>query len=150
MDFLRQWILGIAGAAVVGTVALAVTPSGSVKKAVRLASALLLIGAVLRPLTGWKTLDFEDFFIETVAAEGVEKPGQELLSGLIADRTSAYIVNKAQAVGLAIEVSVVIRENAPWSAEIVCGRPEHAKSALSQTLTGDLGIPPERQRYTEG
>jgi hypothetical protein len=152
MEFFREWLLGIAGAAVIGAVALAITPAGAVKKVVRLGTALLLIVAVLRPLTGWR-LDIDDIFDQSVTAAGIEKTGQELLSGLIADRTAAYIVNEAQAVGLAVIVSVECRlgENypEPWSADIRCDRPEHAKSALAGMISGDLGIPPERQRYTE-
>lgn len=154
MDFFREWLLGIAGAAVIGTVALAVTPSGAIKKVVQLGAALLLIVSVLRPLIGWQGVtDLENSLNESVTAAGIEKTGQELLSGLIADRTAAYIVNEAQAVGLAVVVSVECRMGEsypePWSAEIRCGRPEHAKSALGRLISGELGIPPERQRYTE-
>ncbi len=154
MNFFREWLLGIAGAAVVGAIALAITPSGAVKKVVQLGAALLLIVAVLRPLTGWQgNIDFEDILDGSVSAAGIENTGQELLSGLIADRTAAYIVNEAQAVGLAVVVSVECRIGEsypePWSAEIRCDRPEHAKSALSRLVSGELGIPAERQRYME-
>ncbi|MCL1806997.1 MAG: hypothetical protein FWG31_04775 [Oscillospiraceae bacterium] len=155
MDFLRFWFFGVAGAAAVGVFALAVTPQGSTKKVVQIASALVLCIAVLRPFTGFNGLpEFDtDGFLPAMQTDFSEA-SDKMLSSLIADRTAAYIVNKAQALGLAVSVSVTCRTGdhhypEPWSVTVRHERPEHAKSALGKLISQDLDIPPERQSYIQ-
>jgi stage III sporulation protein AF len=156
MDFLRTWFLGTAGAAVVGVFAIAVTPPGAVKKVVQIASALLLMIAVLRPLAGWSgdpRIDTDSWLSNSGAAAAVTESHNDLLSAIIAEKTAAYIVNKAQALGLVITASAQCRMGEhypePWSVTIRSDRPEHAKSALGKIIDQDLGIPPERQSYLQ-
>jgi stage III sporulation protein AF len=156
MDFLRTWFLEVAGTAIVGVFALAVTPPGTVKKIVRAASALLLMIAVLRPLTGWSgshPADIGAWRAEPGVTAPFSESRDELLSAIIAERTAAYIVNKAQALGLVITVSAQCRMGEhypePWAVTILSERPEHAKSALGGLIGQDLGIPAERQFYIQ-
>ena len=163
MDFLRAWFLGVAGAAMAGVFALAVTPPGAVKKVTQIAAALLLITAVLRPFAGSDSLPvWEDFpTLNADPAIGRTAPGSapgggsssEILSSIIAEKTAAYIVNKAQAVGLVVSVTARCRDGGlypePWAVTVCSERPEHAKSALGGMIGQDLGIPPERQTYIE-
>lgn len=150
MDFLRQWVLGVAGAAMIGAATLAVTPQGTVKKVLRVGAALLLVVSVLRPLAGWNLTLPEWTGIDT---EETEKTGQELLTGIIAEKTAAYIESEAQAVGLVVSVTAECRMGKvypePWSVTIVCDRYEHAMNTLSDRIEKDLGIPKERQTYKE-
>ena len=153
MDFLRTWITGIAGAGIVGAMALAVTPRGAIQKILRMGTALLLAIAVLRPLIGFSG----NFSLET-AFEGYQdgsavNPGQDLLSGIIAEQARAYIESKAEAAGLPVSVTVVCRTGdvypEPYEVTVRAGRPEHARSALSKMIEQDFGVPLERQRYLE-
>ena len=153
MEFIRQWIFGIAGAGIIGTVALAVAPEGSVKKILKVVVALVLIISVLRPFIGWDpAFGLEDWGGE-ISREGIEKTGMGLMEVIIAERTSAYIVNKAQAIGLDVSVIVECRIEEhypiPWRITIGHPRPEHAKNALSNLIYRDIGVPPERQIYRQ-
>ncbi|MDR0324471.1 MAG: hypothetical protein LBI19_00060 [Oscillospiraceae bacterium] len=149
MDFLRTWFLGVAGAAMVGVFALAVTPPGAVRKVTQIAAALLLATAVLRPFIGLTVPQSLPF--TGVREAALEEPPAEILSSIIAGKTAAYIVTKAQAVGLAVSVTARCRVGEivpePWAVTVYTDRPEHAKNALGAMIASDLGIPPERQTY---
>jgi hypothetical protein len=156
MEFFREWFLSVAGTAIIGVLALAVTPPGAVKKTVQLASALLLIITVLRPLTGWSgdlAPISELWRAETAAAALSAEVRHDLLSAIIEEKTAAYIVTKAQALGLVVIVSAQSRMGGdypePWSVSVYSDRPEHAKSALGKMIVQDLGIPAERQHYIQ-
>ncbi|MCL2003813.1 MAG: stage III sporulation protein AF [Oscillospiraceae bacterium] len=156
MDFLRGWILGMAGAATVGVFALAVTPDGAVKRVVRMAASLLLVIAVLRPLAGWDGSALPDLGAwagESGVAAAAGESLDELLSVIIAEKTAAYIVTKAQALGLTVGVSARCRRGehtpVPWAVTVTSDRPEHARSALGAMIAKDLGIPAERQTYVQ-
>jgi hypothetical protein len=156
MDFLRAWFLGVAGAAMVGVFALAVTPKGAVKKVVQIASALLLVIAVLRPLTGWSGTplpDLDSLLRQDGITAAMSESYNEMLSAIIAEKTTAYIVTKAQALGLVVSVSAQCRMGEhypePWSVTVRSDRPEHAKSALGTLIEQDLGIPSGRQSYIQ-
>jgi hypothetical protein len=152
MELLRSWFLGVTGAAMVGVFALAVTPRGAVRNVTQIAAALLLVIAVLRPLVGWNGIP--ELWPDGLAVPaGGPNAAEEILSSIIADKTAAYIVNKAQAVGLVVSVTARCRMGdgypEPWAVTIRSERPEHAKSALGRMIETDLGIPPERQTYIQ-
>ena len=141
MDFLREWFLGMAGAAMVGVFALAVTPQGTVKRVVQMAAALVFILSVLHPLTGVSEFSSAGLQLESLPASAEIEIGNsttELLSLFIAEQTSAYIVSKAQALGLDVSVTAYCRLGEfypePWSVTILHERPEHARSALRKLI----------------
>jgi hypothetical protein len=156
MEFIKDWFLGVAGAAMIGVFALAITPQSVSRKGVQIASALLLIIAVLRPFTGWSGTplpDMEALTGESGAAAVVRETRDEILSAIIEEKTSAYIVTKAQALGLVVSVSAQSRMGEfypePWAVTIRSDRPEHARGALSGLIELDLQIPLSRQRYLQ-
>jgi len=148
-----MWITGIAGAAMLGVLALAVTPKGPVQKVLRVGIALLLSMAVLRPLVGVQGGFSLETALEGYRDETLQKPGQDFLSGIIAEQARAYIESKANAAGLSVSVKVECRAGElypePYRVTVRAGRPEHARSALVKIIEDDLGIPRERQRYIE-
>jgi hypothetical protein len=155
MDFLREWFLGMAGAVMIGVFAMAVTPQGVSRKVVQIAAALVLVIAVLRPLSGVESfpqMRMEGGFPSETVVENTASV-DEVLSSIIAGQTSAYIVSKAQALGLAVSVTAGCRMGEfypePWSVTIISQRPEHTRRALGKLIEEDLGIPLERQQYTE-
>lgn len=151
MDFLRSWITGIAGAAMLGVLALAVTPEGTLRKILRVGTALLLSIAVLRPLIGFSG----EFSLETALQdyrdESVQKPGQDLMESIIAEQARAYIESKAEDSGLSVSVLVECRTTdtypEPYLVTIRSPRPEHARNVLSEIIERDFGLPIERQKY---
>lgn len=154
---LKQWISGIVCAAMVGAAAEGVTPPGRVKKAGKLASGLLLLLAIVKPLAG---LDYgvlagalAEYRADAAGYEAaLEGKNQIVLKTVIEERTGAYISDKAQALGMECTAQVTYDygpdgETRP-EAVVVRGKftPDQ-QAGLSRALEGELGIPAENQRF---
>lgn len=112
MELVREWLMGITGAAILSAVAHSLMPEGGIKQAGRLLCGLMLLLAVLQPLTDG---------IEAVPAEIWEQVGasrdryarkleEERDSGmkaLIQQQLSAYSTQEAKRMGLTCRVDVV-------------------------------------------
>jgi len=151
MEAIRQWIFGIAACSVTGTIALAVTPAGPVKRVLRVGISLLLAIAVLKPFTGWNGEIIWEAGWNEIDLQGA---GQDILCTIIEERTAAYIISEAQAIGLVVSVTVECRQGEyypePWIVTLRSRTPEHAMNALSGMIERDIGVPPERQKYYLG
>ena len=154
---LKQWILGITCAALIGALAEALAPPGRVKRAGRLAVGLLLLLAVVKPLGA---LDYSAL-AEAAAgyrpdgaaceAELEEKSGA-VLKAVIEERTNAYISDKAKTLGMdcTAEVTYYYGSDGEVRPEAVVVRgswTEEQRAALSRTLEGELGIEAQRQSF---
>jgi len=156
MDALRDWLLGVTAAALAVALAQALAPEGPVKRIGKLAGALVLLLAVLRPLV---RLDAEAMARAALAWEGpgVQAQvgaGEELMDELIAERAAAYIADKGEALGCRVTAQVTVSAgedgwSVPWSAQIAGTWTERQRRALSRALAEDLEIPEERQTFRE-
>ena len=122
---------------------------------VRLVGGLLLALAILRPLAGgrWEGLELEIGPLELQGAELAEtyrKNQQEALSAIIAEKTEAYIWDKANQLGLDCTVSV---STAPGESGVPL--PESAvihgtySGELARCMEEEVGIPAEKQIWLE-
>lgn len=154
---LKQWILGITCAAMIGALAEGLAPPGRVKRAGRLAVGLLLLLAVVKPLGG---LDFDAlagvlgaYCPDRGAYEAaLEEKNGAVLKTIIEERTNAYISDKAKTLGMdcAAEVTYYYGPDGEVRPEAVVVRGEFTESqqgALSRALEGELGIPSARQSF---
>lgn len=157
MSTLRELILPLAAAAVVCSLAVALTPEGKTKAAVRMAAALVLAVAVLRPLMG---LNLQDFKVSLESAQREAQAaaalGQEteknLRRDIIEQELETYIVEQARALGVSLEAQVALdEENRPCGAELT-GKTltGEARRNLEALLTEELGIPAEGQTFLFG
>ena len=149
---MKAWLLGAVLTAFAAELARQLAPSGRERSLVRLVGALLLALAILRPLASRPRRD-----------QGLESPGEgwgapeeayqkdwmESLSAVIAEKTEAYIWDKANRLGLACQVAVTVSagENGvplPDTASIL--------GPYSAALAGcmeEVGIPAEKQIWLE-
>ena len=154
---LKQWILGISCAALIGAVAEALAPAGRVKKAGRLAAGLLLLLAVLKPLG---SLDYgalagalAAYRPDGAACEAaLEEKSGAALKAVIEERTNAYIYNKAKTLGMDCTAEVTYYygpdgEVRPETVVVRGGFTEEQQGELSRTLEGELGIPARQQSF---
>ena len=154
---LKQWILGITCAALIGALAESLSPPGRVKKAGRLAVGLLLLLAMVKPLGG---LDFDalagalaEYRPDGAAYEqALEEKSGAVLKTIIEERTNAYIYSKAKTLGMecAAEVTYYYGPDGEVRPEAVVVRgefTENQRAGLSRALEGELGIPAERQSF---
>ena len=116
MAFLRQWLLGVVSCAFLVSLLDQLTPEGSVRKLARFSGGLVLILCMLRPLgtaEPWElALDLDGFSADRAALEEQYRDvsGQSL-AAVIAERTGAYIEDKAHALGTEVTAEVTVRED---------------------------------------
>ena len=152
MAFLRQWLLGVVSCAFLVSLLDQLTPEGSVRKLARFSGGLVLILCMLRPLGTAEprelALDLDGLSADRAALEEQYRDvsGQSL-AAVIAERTGAYIEDKAHALGTEVTAEVTVREEdgAFIPDRAVLFGEENAE--LSVLLTQELGIAPERQEW---
>lgn len=152
---MKQWLLGIVLTAFAGGLARQLAPSGREQAMVRLVGGLLLTLAILRPLAGldWEGPALEAGSFQSRTAEQAEiyrKNQQEALAAIIAEKTGAYIWDKANQLGLDCTVSV---STAPGESGVPL--PESAvihgtySGELARCMEEEVGIPAEKQIWLE-
>lgn len=156
---LRDWVLGITGAALITAAVRMLTPEGRVKRIVMLVCGLVTILALIQPL---RRLDPESFAAFAAryqeegqaAAAGVEISEEKLMRRIIEERTTAYILDKGRSLGiddLHATVTAEQREDGTWipkSARLETSAGEAARRKLQDALVAELGIPAEEMNWS--
>lgn len=154
MEFLRQWLMSVVCCAVLVSVVNRLAPEGAVCGLVRLAGALVLLLCLLRPLGSAELSQLEvDVSGAAEERDALEERYQterdSALAEGIAERTAAYIEDKAKDLGLHVTASVVMGEAdgtlVPQAVTLYGVRNE----ALCALIERELGIPAERQEWRE-
>ena len=73
---------------------------------------------------------------------------------IIAENTAAYIVDKAEEMGIFCQAEVTLSYDedgvpCPWEVTARGDWTDEAREALARLLEDDLGVPPQRQHYEE-
>lgn len=152
---MRSWLLGIVLTSLAAGLARQLAPKGREQAMVRLVGGLLLALAILRPLAGgnWEGLELETGGL-TLQSEALtdayRKNQQEALSAIIAEKTEAYIWDKANQLGLVCTVTVTVSpgENGIPLPEGVAIRGTYS-GELARWLEEEVGIPAEKQIWLE-
>lgn len=155
IDSIRTWLLGIVLTSLAGGLARQLAPEGKEQAMVRLVSGLLLALAILRPLAGggWEGLEIAagGFSLQSEAqAEIYRKNQQEALSAIIAEKTEAYILDKANQLGLACTVRVTVaagESGIPLPVSVSIRGPY--SPALAECMEEEVGIPAQEQIWLE-
>lgn len=141
-------------------IALGLMPEGGVKKAASIACTVVLLMTVLIPLS---RLDLSVYSMELAKyremGEDLSEKGSEVRDSMnrtvIQKECEAYIMDKAQLLGIALEeVKVTAFWNSegvwiPVSAEIRANCSEAERKRLSDVIFAELGIPKENQEWSE-
>ncbi len=151
----RSWLTSVAAVTMLMAVVQTLVPEGTFRKLTGFTAGLLLLAALLQPVLrtdlGRLRLDFSEYSeaIEERAAE-LDAKGKEELTGIIAGQTAAYILDKADALGLAVTVRVETEEvgETPLPASVELTGPYSRE--LADWIALELGIPAERQVWHEG
>lgn len=137
---LREWLLGVAACAAAAALSRELAGEGAAKEAVRFAGGLLVLLALLAPLASAQlpevTLSVEN--VQTQEAHYREVQHQALAND-IAQRTQAYIEDKARGMGLSVRAEVTLTQDAvPLPSRVLLHGTYSA--ALTQVLTQELGL----------
>lgn len=148
---MRQWLLGIVLASFAGGLARQIAPAGKEQALVKLVSGLLLALAILQPLGELRgEIKLPEAGDWEAQAQAYRKSGQEALAAVIAEKSEAYIWDKATGLGLLCSVEVTVR-----AGESGIPLPEAVRitGAYSQELAAwieeEVGIPAEQQIWLE-
>ena len=153
MSMIKTWLLGIVLAAFAAALACRIAQKGRQQTMVRLTGGLLLILAMLRPLAAvdWSSASLP---VGGFSAEAQEQPWYEQqlseFSAIIAEKTAAYIWDKAQALGVNCRVSVSVEvgeSGVPLPVGVTIRGAYHA--GLSVWLEEEMGLPADKQIWLE-
>lgn len=154
---MRDWVLGIFAASLLGALALALCPPGRVRTITKMVCGVVCALAVASPLLELDTASLARGMAEyrrqaEILAAGGEEEGKMLERTYIEEECAAYICAKAAEKGAEIDsASVLARWDDgdlvwyPWSVTVDGGY----SAALAAVIEGDLGVPPERQEWSE-
>lgn len=153
MDAVRQYIVSVTAAALIGGIAAGLVPKGTARELVRLLCGMLLAVAVIRPLTGGNLGDLMDFsFLSTQEAEATAALGESMakqsMAQIIKEETEAYILDKAAALKAEVRVEVTVSDSGtpvPTAAEFRGEVPADVRRQLETILQTELGIARENQ-----
>ena len=144
--FIQNLITSVVGAAVILSIAMRLTPDGGAKKTLSLVGGLIMTIIVITPFfKGIPPLELD------IPEPPEIQPASGLLKKHIEERTSAYIVNKAQAQGLDVTARVICEEGGmypiPTYVLVLSSDPEAAQAELAEFLSDEMGI--TRQVFKE-
>lgn len=151
----RSWLTAVAAAAFLVSLSQSLIPEGTVRKIAGFAGGLALLLVMVRPLLG-ADFDHLDLRYEDYAGEiqqrqtELEAQSDQTLEELIQEKTEAYILDKAAALGVECTVRVLVEPGEdgtpiPSGAELTGQKSD----ALADYMEQELGIPKERQVYHE-
>lgn len=156
MEGIRQYLLSIVAAALISTLAISlIGKKGLYSAIVKLLAGLYLSITVISP---WTKLQFADLSAylngleldaTDVIAEG-EYMASEAVSSIIIKHVEAYILDKASALDLQIEVEITLTDADPPSIHTVIikgSASPYAKQQLQQIIAEDIGVPKENQSW---
>lgn len=157
ISLIRTWLISVTAAAIIVAAADNLMPDGAVKKIGKLTGGLLMIIAVLQPI---KQFDLEtmsdiltDYRIESqVSSAALEIENQAIMKRIIEGETSAYVQNKADALGISCLAETVCKVDEsgniyPVSMVIYGDLTQEQKAMLSRLIEGELAVPAENVQY---
>ena len=159
VELIRQWLMGITGAAMLVALADSLTPQGSVRKMGRLIGGLVLLIAVLNPLLRLdegaltRALTEYELDVEAYSAQ-LEEQNRDMMKGIIEAQTAAYIQDKAAELGMDCQVAVETQDDGDWPLPVavtVWGplSPEQ-QAQLTREIERDFAISARQQYYESG
>lgn len=158
-ELIRNWLMGVTCAAMLLALADSLTPEGSVKRVCRLAGGAVLLLAAIGPVAGLEEGDLSRITGEyqTRAEEyrqALDEETENLYESIIAEETAAYILDKAEQLGVTCRVTVTVgweRDGTARPAAVAVHGTwsQEQKAALTRVICSDLGIPEEMQYYKE-
>ena len=157
-ELIRAWIMGLTAAAFLAAIAMALTPKGRPRAVVGLVTGLVTIVALVAPILEFDYAAYvrnvNDFAFSLESRNQEWEVSQERVTSLIIrERSEAYILDKAESLGLVgLDIEVATARNpagwfTPYRVWIVGEVSAAQQRALSEFLNGTFGIPAERQYW---
>lgn len=158
-ELLRQWILGVTCAAMIAAMVQAFARKGGTGKATQLTAGLLVLLAAARPLAGLSAFDVSGALQDLQSrqetrADELTEENDRMMKALIEGKTEAYILDKAEEMGIDCGVFVTYARDesgafAPARVTLAGALTAEEQRRLAGQITADLGIAGENIVFKE-
>lgn len=150
MDTIKAYLLSVTAAALVCGIINSLSGKGSTAKLLKLISGLFLAATVIKPAVEIKLDNIYTFtdnlaVSSDVAVSRGETLAAEEMKRIIKEKTEAYILDKAKALGAEIAVEITLQDYTPAGVTIKGDVSPYVKNNLRASITQELDIPPEEQ-----
>ena len=156
MTALREYVIHVIATAMLCTVVLRfVHSSGTVTMMLQLLCSIILAYAIIQPVKQIDFPDLGDIVMEyrddaSAAVMQGNKITSDALIECISSGAEAYILEKSKEMNLDFDVEVEVSEDripTPVAVTLKGKASPYAKAILSQTISNDLNIPKEQQKW---
>lgn len=153
MAALGRYAVTVASAAILCGIILSLVQGNGQKEILKLLCGVFLTVTALSPFTRLSLPDLSDIALaeslqgSEVAAQG-EIIAREAMADIIKSETEEYILDKAAALSMELEVQVLIRDGIPSAVHLHGNAPPHRIKQLERIITEELGISKENLRWT--
>ncbi len=153
MGAIKNYLISITAAAMVAGVVTGITKkSGSVSSIIKLLAGLFLTVTILYPILDIRINELQFYFEQMsldadYAASIGKNAAEDEIKQRITESASAYILEKANNLGVDLQVEVILQDLVPCAVWISGPVSPHAKLQLSNFITTNLGISLEDQRW---
>lgn len=155
MAALCQYVFSVTAAAIICGIVMSITQKSSIQPILKLVCGMFLAFTVVKPVTQIDLAELMEVSLPysqdaVQAADLGENSSQEAMAAIIKDETEAYILDKAAALNVSLEVEVTLDGDPPVPTAVrLSGEVSpYAKQQLEQILYEDLGISKENQQWT--
>ena len=155
MDAIRRYVITLTAAAMLCALVKAITAGRKgQEKILSLVCGIFLLATALGPLGLLRLPDLSDPTAQVQAEAGrmasqAEDETKRQMAAIISEEAASYILDKADALGLQLEVQVELdAELLPCGVRLQGAASPYARSQLSGQIETELGIPKERQVWS--
>ncbi|MBQ8768069.1 MAG: hypothetical protein IJZ15_00225 [Oscillospiraceae bacterium] len=154
MQGIKEYLFGVIAAAILcAIVSQLVGKDGLLSAAVKLITGIFMLLTLVSPVLNLKISAPGEIFSDiSLQADQITSSAsdstRETISGIIKEKTEAYILDKANLHGAALTVDVSLSESEipePVSVQISGNVSPYTRKILSETIEKDLGIATEAQ-----
>ncbi len=155
MEQIRQYVLSVIAAAILCGIVDAITPNKKAAPMRKLLTGIFMTFVAIRPLADIQLTalpSFADTYTSQAVAAVAEGEiiTQQANAAIIKPRVEAYILDKAEALGVRLRVNVTLDEKGvPVSVQLSGAVSPGAKTSLETMLETELGIAKEDQQWSE-
>ena len=153
---MKDYLLGLAAAALSVSILSSFLRKGALRQVFLLAGGVFLTVQVLSPLVRGELSRFSQYLAgmelrQDAMESGIEVENREIMAAIMKEKTEAYILDKAAALGAEVEAEVEVLQGDhypyPWSCVIRGVLNAEQQRQLGFDLEHSLGIAEERQVY---
>lgn len=156
MEGIRAYLLSVVAAAIISALVMKLVGNKSAYCGIiKLVTGIFLSITVVSPLVQITFTDMTDYFetldikADAVVSDGVNS-SHAAMTEIIKENTEAYILDKAENMGLTVNVTVYLSDDTPptpISVKISGSAAPYAKMQLQSIIESDLSIPKENQAW---